>query len=252
MNESKKKDNKNLGNMRLHNKKVHYAYTNDDYNDMNYEEALHKDNRTFLKMYIAVLIEEHIILNTFCIDAYLELRAIKLSFLVFSIEISFFLNAFFYTDEYISDTYHNNGALDFFSSLPKSIYSFFVTLIVVNLLKILSTSKKQLTKIINEVSEKQEYLDLLEKELKNLRNKLIIYFSIIFLLGTSFLYYCTAFCAVYTNSQMFWFYGCLESFAMDLSTPFLISLALATFRYMGLRKHMKCLYLTSNYLGYLF
>ena len=252
LNENKKKDNKKLGNMRLYNKKVHLAYTNDDYNEMNYEKALHKDNRTFLKILTAILIEEHIILNTFCTDVYLELRAIKLSFLVFSIEISFFLNAFFYTDEYISDTYHNNGVVDFFSSLPKSIYSFLVSLILANLLKMLSTSKRQLLKIIKEVNDKQYYLYLLEKELKRLRIKLIIYFSIIFLLGTFFLYYCAAFCAVYTNSQMFWFYGCLESLAMDLSTPILICLVLATFRYIGLRKHIKCLYLTSIYLGYLF
>jgi hypothetical protein len=250
--ENKIKDNKKLGNMKLHNKKVNFALTNDDYNNMNYEMALHNDNRTFLKTFISILIEEHIILNTFCTDLYLELRSIKISFLIFSIEISFFLNAFFYTDQYISDTYHNNGVLDFFSSLPKSIYSFCVTIILVNLLKILSTSKKQLMNIIKTVNDKQEYLLLMEKEIKKLRNKLIIYFSIIFLLGTFFLYYCAAFCAVYTNSQLFWFYGCLESLALDLSTPFLISLVLAIFRNIGLRKHIKCLYLTSYYLGYLF
>ena len=90
LNENKKKDDKKLGNMRLYSKKVHLAYTNDDYNEMNYEKALHKDNRTFLKILTAILIEEHIILNTFCTDVYLEIRAIKLSFLIFSIEISFF------------------------------------------------------------------------------------------------------------------------------------------------------------------
>jgi hypothetical protein len=248
----KQKENKNLGNMRLHNKKVNYAFTNNEYNEMNYEQALHNDNRSYLKIYIAVLIEEHIVLNTFCTDVYLELRANKLSFLVFSFEISFFLNAFFYTDEYISDTYHNNGVLNFFSSLPKSIYSFFVTLIVANLLKILSTSKKEFMKIIKEVDDKQEYLDLMQKELKKLRIKLIIYFTIIFMLGLFFLYYCSAFCAVYTNSQLFWFYGCLESLAMDLSTPFLISFVLATLRYVGLRKRIKCMFWTSDFLGFLF
>ena len=44
---------------------------------------------------------------------------------------------FFYTDEYISDAYHNDGVLDFFSGLPKCIYSFIATLITTNLLRML-------------------------------------------------------------------------------------------------------------------
>ena len=127
-----------------------------------------------------------------------------------------------------------------------------MTLIVANLLKILSTSKKEFMKIIKEVDDKQEYLDLIEKGLKKLRKKLIIYFTIIYIIGLFFLYYCSAFCAVYTNSQLFWFYGCLESLAMDLSTPFLISLVLTILRYVGLKKHIKCLFSTSDFLGCLF
>ena len=235
--------------MRLKYKIVDYAFTNEELREMDFERALRYDSRTFLRIYIAILIEEHIILNTFFTDVYLELRAIKLSFLVFSFEISFFLNAFFYTDEYISQTYHNNGVLDFFSSLPKSLYSFFVTLILANLLKMLSSSKRQLNRIIKERKIKKEYFELMDAELNKLRKKLCIYFIIVFILGIFFLYYVTAFCAVYQNSQLFWFYGCLESLALDMSTPFLICLFLTSLRYFGLRRHNKCLYTTSKIIG---
>ena len=245
----KSKNQSNTGNMRLRDKKVELAFTNEELRDMNFEQALHYDNRSFFRIYLAILIEEHIILNTFFTDTYLELRAIKLSFLIFSFEINFFLNAFFYTDQYISDTYHNNGALDFFSSLPKAIYSFLVTLIVENLLKMLSNSKKELMKIIKERKDKQEYLELMENELKKLQKKLTIYFIIVFILGLFFFYYASAFCAVYTNSQKFWFYGCLESFALDLSTPFIICIVLSGLRYLGLKNHTKCLYNTSRIIG---
>ena len=246
---NKNKNVKNLGNMRLQDKKVDYAFTDKELREMDFEEALHNDNRPFLRVYLAILIEEHIILNTFCTDTYLELRSIKLSFLVFSFEINFFLNAIFYTDEYISEVYHNNGVLDFFSSLPKSIYSFFVTIIVENLLKMLSSSKKELLKIIKERKNKKEYLELMEIELNKLRKKLIIYYIMVLILGLLFFYYISAFCAVYSNSQKFWFYGCLESLALDLSTPFLFSLILSTLRYLGLKKHTKCLYVSAGILG---
>ena len=235
--------------MRLKYKIVNYAFTNEELREMDFEQALHYDNRTFFRIYIAILIEEHIILNTFFTDVYLELRAIKLSFLVFSFEISFFLNAFFYSDEYISETYHNNGALDFFSSLPKSIYSVIVTMIGGNLLEMLSSSKNQLNKIIKERQNKADYLKLMNLELSKLRNKLIIYFICVYILGIFFLYYVSAFCAVYQKSQLFWFYGCLESLGLDFITPFLICLILALFRFLALLKHLSFFYVLANILN---
>ena len=244
-----KDKNKNIGNKRLKYKRVNYSNSREDYNDMNFDEALVADNRKFCLMYISYLLEEHIIFNTFFTDLYLDLRSIKMSFLLFGIEINFFLNAIFYTDEYISDTYHNDGVLDFFSSLPKSIYSFIVTLIISGLLKMLSSSKKQLMKIIEEKEDKEEYLAAVDIELNKLRKKLTWFFIIVFILGLFFCYYVSAFCAVYTNSQTFWLYGCLESVALDLLTPFLICFLLACFRYIGLKKRIKCLYNMAVYLG---
>ena len=248
--EDKNKE-KELGNMRLKFKKVNYSLTYEEINDLDFDKALVNDTRSFWRIFLSYLLQEHIIINTFCTDAYLELRAIKLSFLVFGYEISFFLNALFYTDEYISDTYHNDGVLDFFSSLPKSIYSFIVTLVISNLLKMLSSSKKQLNKIIEERQDKKEYLAAVEKELKRFKNKIIWYFIIVFILSIFFAYYVAAFCAVYQNSQNFWLIGCLESSVLDFLTPFLICLVLSSLRYIGLKKRSKCSYNTAKYLGLL-
>ena len=251
INKKEKQKKEKLGNMRLKNKRIHYSYTIEELNEMDFEEAITKDKRTFYRVFISYLLEEHIIFNTFCTDVYLELRPIKLSFLLFGYEISFFLNALFYTDEYISDTYHNDGVLDFFSSLPKSIYSFIVTLVISNLLKMLSSSKKQLLKIIKERDDKKEYLIALEKELTKFKRKIILYFIIVFILSILFLYYVAAFCAVYQNSQTFWLIGCLESCALDFITPFLICLILSMLRYLGITKKNKCAFNSAKYLGIL-
>ena len=241
--------NGNEGNMRLKNKNVNFAYTDEELNEMKFDEAFHNDKRPFLRIYWSYLLANHIILNTFFADSYLDLRIIKISFLIYTFEISFFLNAFFYTDEYISSTYHNDGVLDFFSSLPKSIYSMIVTMIGGNLLKMLSSSKSQLMKILKERNNKLEYLYLMKKELRKLRNKLIIYFIFVFILGLFFLYYISAFCAVYQNSQLFWFYGCLESLAMDISLPFIICLLFAILRFLALKKHLKMVYILAKFLN---
>ena len=112
-----------------------------------------------------------------------------------------------------------------------------------NLLKMLSSSKNQLMKIIKERSNKKEYLFLMNKELKKLQKKLIIYFIFLYIFSLFFLYYVTAFCAVYQNSQLFWFYGCLESLAMDIATPFAVCIIFTLFRFLAISKHLKFFYI---------
>ena len=171
---------------------------------MDYEEAIIYDKRSYIKMYWSSLVDSQIILDTFFTDSNLNLFIIKLSFFVSIFEINFFLNALFYTDEYISDAYHNNGVLDFVSGLPKSIYSFLATLLLSNLSKMLSNSKSELMKLMRENYKNKEYLALINAKLKKLKIKLIIYFVIVFILGLFFWYYVSAFCAVYRYSQKYW------------------------------------------------
>ena len=213
---------------------------------MDYEEAIIYDKREYLKMYWGFLVDTQIILGTFCTDNHLDLFVIKLSFFVFTFQISFFLNALFYTDEYISNAYHNDGVLDIISGLPKSIYSYIATLITTNLLRILSNSKSELIGLIKDNLKYKTYLYLIHIKLAKLRKKLIIYFILVFLLTLFFLYYVTAFCSTYKYSQKYWFLGCIESFGMDSLVSVIICIFLALFRLISIKKHIKYLYLFSN------
>ena len=217
-----------------------------DLQDLDYEKAIIYDKRSYFKMYWEFLVDSQIILGTFCTDNNLDLFIIKLSFFICTFQISFFLNALFYTDEYISDAYHNDGVLDFFSGLPKSIYSLIATLITTNLLRILSSSKSELVQVIKNQGKYNNYSDIINKKLSKLSKKIIIYFILIYLLGTFFLYYVVVFCSVYRNSQKYWFIGCLESFGMDSLIGLISCIFLAIFRYISVKKHIKCLYILTN------
>ena len=223
--------------------------TDEELQDMDYEEAIIYDKRTYLKMYWSYLIDSQIILGTFFTDNKLNLFIIKLTFFISIFQISFFLNALFYTDEYISDAYHNNGVLDFFSGLPKSIYSFIATLLITNLLRMLSNSKSEFITLIRERSKEKDYLILIDAKLKKLKIKLIFYFIIIFIIGILFLYYVSSFCAVYRFSQKYLFYGCLQSFAMDFVIAFFTCLILALLRFIAIRKRIKCFLILSDIIG---
>ena len=225
---------------------IKLMHKDSDIQDLDYKEAIIYDKRSFLRMYWGYLVDSQIILGTFCTDNYLDLFVIKLSFFVFTFQISFFLNALFYTDEYISDAYHNDGVLDFVSGLPKSIYSFIATLITTNLLRMLSSSKSELMKVIRRNDKFSNYSRIINIKLKKLGKKIIIYFILVFLLESFFLYYVTVFCAVYRYSQKYWFMGCLESFGMDSLVSFITCIFLALFRYISIKTHIKCFYIFAN------
>ena len=110
----------------------------------------------------------------------------------------------------------------------------------------LSNSKSELMQIIIERNSYKNYLNLIKIKLDKLRRKLIIYFILVFLLESFFLYYVTTFCAVYRYSQKYWFIGCLESFAMDSFVALIICIFLALFRYISIISHIKCFYIVAN------
>ena len=85
--------------------------------------------------------------------------------------------------------------------------------------------------------------------LKKLRNKLIAYFIIIFLLSLLFSYYVVSFCAVYRHSQKYWFLGCLESFGIDSLVALISCIFLTIFRFISVKKHIKCLFILGNIIG---
>ena len=229
-----------------------FSFMNDDFQDMDYYNALNLDKRSFLRIYWSYLLDNQIILGTFCTSNFLYLFVIKLSFLISTFQINFFLNALFYSDEYISKAYHNNGVLDFFSGLLKSIYSFLATLVTTNLLGMLSNSKNELINTIRNRTYKIDYLLQVNTKLKKLRNKLIIYYLFLFILDILFLYYVSAFCAVYRNSQKYWLIGCLESFLIESMSSIVICMFLAALRYVSLKKRIKCLYILAKLINVVF
>ena len=89
-------------------------------------------------------------------------------------------------------------------------------------------------------------------KLRSLRNKLIAYYIIIFLLGILFLYYVSAFCAVYRNSQKYLFLGFVESFVVDTLVAIVLCILLSFLRYVAIYRNIKCLYPVANFISTFF
>lgn len=192
-----------------------------------------------------------IILNTFVKTYFLELKSIRIIIFITGVGIDLKLNALFYTDSLIATKYKNGGTLDFIISLPKSIYSCLIGIIIGFLLNLLSNSKKQLTDIIKTEKDKGEFRNKARRILKRLKKKLIFYFLTNFILMIFFLYYVSAFCAVYHDTQISWLTGGLISFGISLCVPFLICLLFSSIRVLAIKYQHKMLYSILAFLNYI-
>ena len=159
------------------------------------------------------------------------------------------MNALFYSDNYITQVFENEGKLDFFKSLPKAIYSLLITILICIPLKFLLNNKEEVFNLIKN-KDKVKFNSIMEKILPKIKTKLIIYFSIQFAFTLFFLYYCSSFCAVYQNSQMFWIYGCLETLLFDAIFSCLYCLLLTSCRLLSIKKRIKCLYAMTKIINY--
>ena len=110
----------------------------------------------------------------------------------------------------------------------------------------LSSSKNELMRVIRTNRRYQNYKNIIDIKLTKLRKKLIIYFILVYLLDSFFLYFVTVFCAVYKYSQKYWFIGCLESFGIDSLVALITCLFLALLRYISIKTHIKCFYIFAN------
>ncbi len=248
---SKETLKKDLSSQEIENKRKKIEELKYDLGQLSFEEALIFDNRTIKQKYWDYLLQSQLILSHFYADLILELRYIKIILLMINFSLQFFFNCFFYTDEYISDVYHRNAVISFFSDLPKVIYSILVSFIINTLLKALSYYKDCLIKITFEENDFDIYWKKSNKILNSFYYRLNLFIIIVFILQLFFLYYCTAFCAIYPNNQKVLLFSIFQDFLINALLPFVLCFIIAYFKHLSIQKKNKKLFIVVGFLDYL-
>ena len=170
---------------------------------------------------------------------------------ILSLLIDLFLNAFLYTDEVVSNKYHNNGQLDIIVSLTISLLSNIINSIICNILNFSKDVEEKLEQII-EIKDEPSYLYASNKFIKIVKIKVILYFLIeIFIISFSF-YYIIIFCVIYNKSQISLLINYLMSIVETLVVSILVSFVVALTRKIGLKYAYKSIYNTSKYINNVF
>ena len=174
---------------------------------------------------------------------------IKICLFFFSFGLYFTINALFFTDETMYNIYEDYGMFNIITQIPQILYSTIISVIIGNILKILSLSEKNINEL-KYIESPDEYSEKMNKLIKCLIIKFYLFFILSFIFLGLFWYYLSSFCAVYKNTQLHLLKDTIISFIISLLYPIGINLLPGIFRTPSLKKnnikHKKCLYIISK------
>ena len=214
-----KRKNKKIGGTIINNEKnyIHIyinsfdmdEYLKTDLDDMEYDEAIRKDKRTFSNFLCDRIKDKQIIINTFFIKDNIKPLSIKILFFLLNIDLYFVINGLFFSEEYIIELYHMDKKDNFFSYMPRSYnrftYATLVSTIVGIIIDCIFVEEKRIKRIF--LRGKNDALQLryeIANIIKSIKKRYISFIFICFSISIISWYYVSCFNSVYKNVKIEW------------------------------------------------
>ena len=210
----------------------------EEINNLEYENAIIVDKRTFWQFYFSLLKRGQLIIFTFITRDDYNLPQIKILLFIVSFSLYFTINAFFFSDDTMDKIYEDNGIFNFVFQLPQIIYSSLISSVINIILHKLSITESQILEMKKE-KDMEKFKEKANKIKKKLRIKLIIFFVLSSVLMLIFWYFISCFCSVYENTQIILIEDTAISFLLSMIYPFGIKLLPGIFRIPALRAPKK-------------
>ena len=215
--------------------------------------------RSLCRIYYIYLLAKQSIFHAFLYKSPLELFPLRFCLLIFIISSGLALNAIFYFDDKISEKYKYTKSLFLFAfsnNITVILLSTFIGFVLLTLFTKLSNSSNQIRDIFKGEEEKmkkdKKYIvnDVRKKEiqkeigyiLKKYKIKSIVLIVIESILMLFFWYYVTAFCQVYSGTQISWIWDSFLSILSRIVIDLLLSLAFAKLYRLAVESNINCLY----------
>ena len=215
-------------------------------NNFDFTQAIEYEDRKFFRIFYIYLIKKEKLLNIIFLKPPLELLPLRAILFLFNYSCSIFLNSFFYFSDKISFKYRYHGKyktlLVLINNLTVSLSSTIISLILIVFFKYLTHSSRKIEKLFldeekilrndkNYKVKRKKKLFIryaIQKILKSLEIKIVIFIIVEFLFILFFSYYVTAFCHVYKKTQVDWILNSVSSFVItsliEISLSFLLSI----------------------------
>ena len=134
-------------------------------NDLNYEEALKKDKRTLIQLYISLIKRKHLFIFSFILSNDYNSQILKIFIFFFTFTINLTISATFYSDATMHKIYVEYGKFDFTYQLPQMIYSFLISTILKSLLNFLGLYEEEIVEFKKNKKNKEKILLKIKKKI---------------------------------------------------------------------------------------
>ena len=209
--------------------------------NLSYKYALQIDDRNNSNYYFSLLKEKNKIISTFLNNDDYNILPIKISTFILEFVLSLTVNALFYSDEAIYEINQEKEDTSVISKYSRVIYSAIISGFLNYIIELLAFSKKKIIglRCYKGIKDAEEAIP---KIIKILKIKSIMYYILSLFLNVIFLYYITAFCAIYTIIQTHMISDAAISFLLTMSYTIILSLMSSIIRIFSLQKQNKFRY----------
>jgi hypothetical protein len=232
----------------------HLIIINDDdvgkneINNVPYRQALRIDKRSICQIFISVFINEIGFLSLFLYRNPYSHLSLTISIYLFELLLDLTMNCFLYTDDVVSEKYHNNGELSMITSLSLSFISNIISSIIVFIISKLTNYVDIIEAIIKEVKNRRKYIENIKRLFKYIKIRLGLFYFFQLGLTVVMTYYLFIFCTVYHQSQgsimVNYIIGALTSLGISCGLTIIITIL----RVFSIKNRITLLYNISKYL----
>ena len=184
-------------------------YLKPDLDDLEYDDAIKFDKRTFCEFFSERLAEKQIIMNTFYHKENLKPMSIKIILFLLNIDLYFVINGFFYNEEFLSELLNSNEEETFFTYLGRSfsnfVYATLVGVIIGMIIDCIFIEESKVKRIF--LREKENPVQLryeISITTTSIKKRYIIFILLCFFISIISWYYVSCFNHVYPGIKIEW------------------------------------------------
>ena len=196
-----------------------------DYNNLTYSQAIIKDERSLIKMFLSYFNNRFEIIQIIFFPKEFSHKSVTLSLYLYELLLDLTFNSLLFSDEVISQKYYNNGNLLFITSQILSISSNIISCFLVYITSYLVNYYSAFEAAKIETKSPQKYYRIFIRISWFIFLKISIFYIIAFITGLFCLYYLFIFCSIFKKIQknlfMNYFIGILWSLVYKVGASIL-------------------------------
>ena len=186
-----------------------------------------EENKNFFKLYLSLIVDKIDIIQIIFSPQEYTNRLLLLNIFLLNLFIDLLMNCLLYNDYAVSQKYHNNGTLEFITSLIISLLSNIFTSILIHFINFLTNYPNFLEAIIKEIKNVYNYFNIIRKLFKVITFKFIFLFIFEAILGLFIIYYLSIFSIINSKSINSFLYNFgisqIDSLIYSICVAFIVS-----------------------------